>query len=163
MIMKILTYPDPLLRHISGPVEKVDETVLQLIEDMADAMYQDDGVGLAAPQIGVSKRVIVMDAGAGFKALINPEILTKSRETEAVEEGCLSLPAIRLDVTRPVEISVRALTSQGQEMEFQAKGLHARVIQHEVDHLNGVLIIDHAGPIQNTLIHSKLKKLERTV
>jgi len=157
--MKIVTYPDPILRQKAEPIKEVNDEVRKLIDDMAEVMYQDDGVGLASPQIGVSKRIIVLDAGEGFSAMINPEIIELSKEEESMEEGCLSLPDIRLQVKRPTKIVIRGLNEKGEPVEFEKDGLMARVYQHETDHLNGILIIDHASTVQRQLLRSKIKNL----
>jgi len=162
-MISIVKYPDPVLRQIAEPVDPEDPSLDALISDMADAMYMDEGVGLAAPQIGISKRVIVLDVGENLMALVNPEIIRASEERDAVEEGCLSLPDIRVDVSRPVIVDVRGIDSQGSSQEIRANGLLARALQHEIDHLNGILIIDHATAIQRTFLKSKLKKLEKQV
>ena len=133
------------------------------MDDMIEAMYQDGGVGLAAPQIGVLKRIIVLDIGEGPEYFINPEITSTGGEKVTMEEGCLSLPGIHVDVTRPDQITVKATNSNGENVEITAAGLMARVFQHEIDHLNGVLLIDHASSIQRTLLKTKLKKLEKLV
>jgi peptide deformylase len=159
--LKICTYPDPILRKKAEEVKTVDETLRKLVDDMAEAMYGDDGVGLAAPQIGISKRVIVVDGGKGFMALFNPEIVRADSETDTMEEGCLSLPGIRIQVTRPVCIVLRALTMAGESVEWEVEGLMARIFQHEIDHLNGVLIIDRASSVHRSLLQSKLRKLKK--
>jgi len=155
----IVTYPDPVLRRKAEPVSDINEEILELIEDMTDAMYGDDGVGLAAPQVGESKRLIVVDAGEGLTVLINPEIIQKSGEEASLEEGCLSLPDIRVDVSRPSSVVVHGLNEKGKKIELEAEGLLARVFQHEIDHLNGVLIIDHASSVQRSLLKSRLRGL----
>lgn len=160
-MLEIVKYPHPVLREEAEPIDTIDDEVKQLIDDMSDAMYLDEGVGLAANQVGVAKRLLIMDAGDGFKVFINPEIVEKGDEEEAMEEGCLSLPDIRVTISRPKEIVVRAQDETGEVFEARAEGLHARVFQHEIDHLNGVLIIDHASTVQRSLIKSKLRKLEK--
>ena len=159
--MKILTYPNPVLRQKAEMVDDIDDDLRQFIDDMIEAMYMDEGIGLAAPQVGVSKRIIVMDIGQGPIAIINPEIVRRGDEVETVEEGCLSFPGIRLDITRPTEITVRGMSDKGESMEFKVVGLLARVMMHEIDHLEGILFIDHASSIQRRLLRSKLKKLEK--
>lgn len=162
-MLSIVTYPDPLLRQMSEPVEAFDETLDELLDQMQDIMYHDDGVGLAAPQIGISKRVIVLDDGNGLINLINPFIAGSNNQSEAMEEGCLSLPGIRVPVGRPTEVVVEGVTESGKPVRYEADALLARILQHEIDHLNGVLIIDHLSTIQRSLIKSKLKKLEKGV
>lgn len=157
----IVKYPNPVLRRKAEPISEIDETILNLIEDMTDAMYGDDGVGLAATQVGESKRVIIVDAGEGLAVLINPEIIEKGGEETSLEEGCLSLPEIRVDIVRPSRVLLRGLNEKGEQVELEAEGLLARVFQHEIDHLNGVLIIDHASSVQRSLLKSRLRRLEK--
>jgi len=160
-VLEILTYPDPVLRKKADDVETITDEYHQLIEEMAEAMYDDDGVGLAAPQVGVSKRVIVVDGGEGFMALFNPEIIKTGDDTDTVEEGCLSLPGIRVQVERPTQITLRALNVKGETVQLEIEGLVARIFQHEIDHLNGILIIDRVSSINRSLLKSKLRKLEK--
>ncbi|HDQ46078.1 MAG TPA: peptide deformylase [bacterium] len=161
-MLEIVKYPDPLLRKQSEKVLTYNANLLELLEEMTDTMYIADGVGLAAPQIGVSKQIIVLDAGDGPMVLINP-VVTVPEDTAyaAIEEGCLSLPDIRVDVTRPSRIHLAARDEKGNPLSFDADGLLARVIQHEQDHLNGVLIIDYLSSIQRQLLRSKLRSLEK--
>ena len=160
-MLEILTYPDSVLRKKADDVETITDDYHQLIEEMAEAMYDDDGVGLAAPQIGVSKQVIVVDGGEGFMALFNPEIIKTGDDTDTVEEGCLSLPGIRVQVERPTQITLRALNVNGETVQLEIEGLMARIFQHEIDHLNGILIIDRVSSINRSLLKSKLRKLEK--
>lgn len=162
-MLNIVTYPDPLLRQISQPVEIFDDDLNNLLETMQDVMYRDDGVGLAAPQIGLSRRIIVLDDGNGLINFINPEILSSSNDEEVMEEGCLSLPDIRVPVRRPGEVVVEGQNESGKKVKYEATGLLARIFQHEIDHLNGILIIDHISAIQRSLIKSKLKQLEKKI
>lgn len=146
-ILQIRKYGDLALRSKAKPVEKVTPEVRKLIKDMFETMRHAPGIGLAAPQVGVLRRIIVVDVEEAELeyppiALINPEITDKAGE-EIGDEGCLSLPNIRVEVKRPSQISVRGITHKGKEIEFEADGLFARAIQHEVDHLNGILIIDY--------------------
>jgi peptide deformylase len=156
---EIKIYPAEVLRLKAKEVEKIDGSVRSLIDRMTDIMYQADGVGFAAPQAGFSSRIIVVDVGEGPFNLINPEILEADEEKESVEEGCLSLPGIRIDVHRPKTITVRGLNEKGETVVRTVDGMWARVFQHEIDHLNGVMIIDHASTVKKTLLKSKLKKL----
>ncbi len=160
-MLEIVTYPDPVLRQKAETVGNIDDEIRSLMKGMAEVMYQDDGIGLAAPQVGVSQRVIVVDAGEGLVSLSNPEIIYEGEEKEQMEEGCLSLPGIRVDVLRVKKITVRGINENGETVKIDAEGLLARVFQHEIDHLNGILIIDHASPLHRTLLRSKLKKLEK--
>lgn len=157
---EIKVYPATVLRQRAKEVERFDSSVRSLVDRMTDIMYQADGVGLAAPQIGQSKRVIVIDVGEGPFSLVNPEIVEREEERESVEEGCLSLPGIRIDVTRPKAISVRGVDDKGEMVVKTVEGMWARAFQHEIDHLNGVMIIDHASFVQKTLLKTKLKRLQ---
>lgn len=136
-----------MLRQIAKPVTKITPAIEKLLDDMAETMYDADGIGLAAVQIGVPKRVIVMDVGEGLIELINPEILSKSGEQTGME-ACLSLPGMRGEVTRAQHVTVRGLNRKGETVEFAASDLLARCVQHEVDHLNGILFIDYLRPDQ---------------
>ena len=132
---------DPILRKKAKKVEKIDDRVKILLEDMKETMYAADGVGLAAPQVGVLKRIILVDVGEGLLEMINPEIVESCGE-EIDEEGCLSLPGVNGDVCRPEAVTVKGLNPQGQEIVIEAKNLFARALCHEIDHLNGVLFTD---------------------
>ncbi|TSA21377.1 peptide deformylase [bacterium] len=136
-------YPHPVLRQVANPVKEIDEGIQTLINGMAETLHACDGIGLSAPQVGVLQRVIVVDTKQGLLALTNPEILDRQGEDEFVE-GCLSLPNVRVNVDRNNLIVVRGTTAEGEEFQQEYSGLEARVIQHVFDHLNGVLIIDHA-------------------
>ncbi len=138
---KILTIGDELLRGPSHPVKKFDRRLEMIVRDMTETMYQADGVGLAAPQIGLKRRIIVIDAGDGPKAYINPEIIAQEGEI-AMVEGCLSVPGRRGCVTRPETVTVRAQDTRGAFFEETGDGLLGRALQHEIDHLNGVLYVD---------------------
>lgn len=140
-IRKIRTIGDEVLRKISKPVEKIDNKILTLIGDMVDTMYEANGVGLAAPQIGILKRIIVVDVGEGLYKLINPEIIFEEGE-QIDEEGCLSIPNRSGTVKRPKKVRVKALNERGKEVIIDAEDLFARALCHEIDHLNGVLYID---------------------
>lgn len=145
--MQILTHPSPALKAGASDVDpSTDADLLSLVKTMAQAMYDAPGVGLAAPQLGVLKRVIVLDVDDGLIALCNPEIVEFSKETEVEEEGCLSLPGITIPVERSVSVTCEALNLQGKPIRLQAAELLARALQHEIDHLEGVLIIDRATP-----------------
>ena len=137
----IRTDEDPILRKKAKTVEKIDDRVKTLIEDMGETMYDADGVGLAATQVGVLKRIILVDVGEGLLEMINPEIMESSGE-EIDEEGCLSLPGVNGEVPRPEAVTVKGLNPEGQEIIIEAKNLFARAICHEIDHLNGVLFTD---------------------
>lgn len=150
-VYKIVELGDEILKEKAKAVPKITPNILKLLDNMADTMYSAKGVGLAAPQIGVSKRVIVVDVGEGLIELVNPEILScEGQETDS--EGCLSIPGIVGDVTRAATIEVKGLDRRGKECVFTAKGFLARALQHEIDHLEGILFIDRATNIR------KLKK-----
>lgn len=142
-VYRVICHPDPVLREKATPVQSVNGNVIRLLANMADTMYAYKGVGLAAPQIGVSKRLVVADIGDGLLELINPEIL-RATGREWGKEGCLSLPGLWGEVDRATEIVVRCLDKKGMEMRFRATGFLARVLQHEIDHLDGILFIDRA-------------------
>ncbi len=145
-------YPDPVLRKVASPVIKVNDATLHLIKSMSKIMHSNKGIGLAAPQVGTLERVIIADIGEELISMINPEILTGFGE-DFLEEGCLSLPDTVVNVKREQSVFVRYIDKNEKEKETELQGLTARVIQHEVDHLNGVLIIDHA-PLKDRLIQN---------
>jgi len=160
-MLEVLTYPNSVLRRQAEKIETIDDDLSELFDSMTETMYTADGVGLAAPQIGVSKQLFVVDASEGPMIFVNPEIIQKDDEEETVEEGCLSLPGIHVDVTRAKRVVVSSMDASGSVHEIEASGLLARVFQHEIDHLNGVLIIDHASSIQRALLKSKLRKIDK--
>jgi peptide deformylase len=162
-LLPIILPPAPLLKAKSKPVESVDGAVRRLIDDMFETMYAAPGIGLAANQVGVLKRVIVLDiAKADEKpaplALVNPEILWASEETAVYNEGCLSVPEHYADVERPAEIKVRFLDRKGNRQELHATGLLSTCIQHEMDHLEGILFVDHLSSLKRNIILKKLAK-----
>lgn len=145
--MDILTHPNPVLRSRAADVDPSSDRELRpLVKTMADEMYAAPGIGLAAPQIGVLKRVIVFDLDDGLVALCNPVIVERSEETEVDDEGCLSLPGISVPVERSVAVTCGALDLEGTEVRITATDLAARLLQHEIDHLDGLLVIDRATP-----------------
>ena len=163
-ILTIIKYPDPLLSKLSTKVAKVDSEIARLMDDMAETMYDAPGVGLAATQVDVHEQVIVIDVSedrSGFMALINPEILEKSDELQTYEEGCLSVPGIYDEVKRAARIRVRALGLDGKPYEFEAEGLLAVCVQHEMDHLKGKVFVEHLSYLKQTRIRAKLRKQER--
>ena len=162
-LREILTVPHPLLKQVSAPVEGVDDTLRALMDDMLETMYDAPGIGLAAVQIGEPKRVIVMDLSRDPEAkapryFVNPEITWRSEETAPYEEGCLSVPEIYDEVERPARVRLRYLDYEGQPVEEEAEGLFAVCIQHEMDHLDGVLFIDHLSRLKRDRAVSKVKK-----
>ena len=146
-IYSIVKVGDPVLREQAKEVKSITPNVIKLLENMADTLYEAKGVGLAAPQIGISKRVVVIDTGEGLIELINPQIIKYSEETESCVEGCLSIPGIQGEVERYLKVAVRALNREGEEFEIEGEGLLARAFQHEIDHLHGVLYVDRASRI----------------
>ncbi|MEZ5893950.1 MAG: peptide deformylase [Parvularculaceae bacterium] len=165
-IRPILTAPDPRLRQVSTPVVAVDDELRALMDDMLETMYDAPGIGLAAIQVGVPLRVIVMDlAGKDEEPaplyLVNPEILDPSEDMSVYEEGCLSVPEFYEEVERPATCRVRYLDYDGKEQVIEAEGLLATCIQHEMDHLEGVLFIDHLSRLKRDRILKKLKKEQR--
>jgi len=153
-------YPDSVLREKALPVNDVDGDISELIAGIAEIMYSYQGIGLAAPQVGVLKRVITADIGDGLLSMANPEILQKEDE-DRLEEGCLSLPDIQVEIERKKMISVRGISQEGKEITYELTGLMARVIQHEIDHLNGILITDYAPLAEKFLFQKKLTELKR--
>ena len=162
-MLELRYYGDPVLRKKAAPVEKFDDDLKEFAAQMIEAMREADGVGLAAPQVGVSIRLAVIDAGGGESppyVLVNPEIVYSSADTEDYEEGCLSMPGISLKINRPARVSVKAQNENGEFYTIEnAEGLLSRALQHETDHLNGILFIDHVSPVQRVLLKSKLKKI----
>ena len=166
MIRPILIHPDPRLKKLSDPVTEITEEVARLAEDMLETMYDAPGVGLAAPQIGVMKRVIVLDCSKEPEprralVMLNPEILWETEDLSQYEEGCLSIPEQYAEVSRPAEVRVRWLGLDGTAQEEQFAGLWATCVQHEIDHLNGKLFIDFLGPLKRQMITRKMEKLKR--
>ncbi|MGD8235367.1 MAG: peptide deformylase [Chromatiales bacterium] len=160
---EILHFPDPRLRNVARPVEEVDDEIRQLVDDMFETMYDAPGIGLAAIQINVAKRVIVVDVSEDKSeplCLINPEILEKEGE-ETMDEGCLSVPEIYEPVTRAEKIRVRALDREGKSYEMDVDGLLAVCIQHEIDHLDGKLFVDYLSNLKRQRIRKKLEKQSR--
>ena len=154
---------DPVLREKAQPVTNISEQTQKLIRDMFETMYDEEGVGLAAPQVGVSERIIVVDPHMDdFEpfALINPEILEASRESEKGEEGCLSIPGLRDLVERSIRVKVRGTTPEGETREIEAEALIARILQHEIDHLDGVLFIDRMSALKRKLLLAKWQKIK---
>jgi peptide deformylase len=165
-IRDILTAPNPILKQVSKPVERVDDELRALMDDMLETMYDAPGIGLAAIQIGVPRRVVVMDLARkeepnAPRYFVNPEILWASEDTAPYEEGCLSVPEYFEEVERPARIRFRYLDYQGQEQVEEADGLLATCLQHELDHLNGVLFIDRISRLKRDTILRKLKKQAR--
>jgi peptide deformylase len=162
-ILPIFTYPNPILRKKNAPVSEFDADLASLIADMAETMYDAPGVGLAAPQIGVSRQIIVYDVAPAeekgdFSALINPKII-EAEGQEFGEEGCLSVRELCAEVERAYRIVVEAQDGEGNSVTIEAEEWPARVLQHEIDHLNGILFIDHLSSLKRALYKKKLKKI----
>ncbi len=165
-IREILVVPNPVLKQVSQPVAKVDDELRALMDDMLETMYDAPGIGLAAIQIGVPKRVIVMDIAGpdeekAPRFFVNPEIVWSSEDTAPYEEGCLSIPDIYDEVERPARVKLKYLNYQGEEVVEDADGLFAVCIQHEMDHLEGVLFIDHLSRLKRDRAVAKVKKQAR--
>ena len=167
-LLDIRIVPDPVLREICAPVSLIDARVKKQAEDMLETMYDAPGIGLAAPQVGLLERMLVVDVanpdeGEDKKpyCLINPEIIWKSEQTSVYKEGCLSIPDQYADVTRPAEVRVRFQNPTGSTEELHATGLLSTCIQHEIDHLNGVLFIDYLSRLKRDMILRKLAKFQR--
>ena len=162
-IKPLIILPDPILRQVSRPIETVDGEVKKLADDMLETMYDAPGIGLAAIQIGVARRMLVLDVskdGEDKKPLvfINPEIVSSSDARSVYEEGCLSIPDYYAEVERPASITVRHLDREGKEQVTEAEGLLATCLQHEIDHLNGVLFIDHISKLKREMVIRKFTK-----
>jgi peptide deformylase len=166
-IRPIIIAPDPVLKTKAKPVENIDGGIVRLMDDMLETMYRAPGIGLAAPQIGILQRVIVVDVADKDEkpqpfAMANPEILWKSDETSVHNEGCLSLPDHYADVTRPKQVRLRYIDRDGEVRELDADNLLATCVQHEIDHLNGVLFIDHISLLKRNMILRKLQKAKKS-
>lgn len=162
MIRKILTYPDPELKKLSAPVTVINDKVRELVHDMVETMYDAPGVGLAAPQIGVHQRVIVIDIagkdeGPELIVAINPVIIHAEGE-EYEEEGCLSIPKFSANVRRHARVVVKALNLEGEEITYKSDGLLAIAFQHEIDHLEGILFIDHLSPLKRGIFRKRYQR-----
>jgi peptide deformylase len=165
-IRPILVHPDPRLRKPAAPVEAIDEGVRALAADMLATMYEAPGIGLAATQLGVMKQIFVMDCAGKDEepepmVLINPEVVWRSDETATSEEGCLSIPEVYEDVTRPARVRVRWLGLDGTAHEAEFAERRAVCVQHEIDHLQGRLFIDYLSPVKRAMITARMKKLKR--
>ena len=166
-VKTILTEPNKILRQVSKPVEKVTEKEQKLMDDMLETMYEAPGIGLAAIQIGVPKRVIVMDLAKDEKKsplyFVNPEIILKSQNNSAYEEGCLSVPGQFAEINRPEKCHIKYLDYRGESKELKAEGLLATCIQHEIDHLEGILFIDYLSKLKKSMIVKKLSKEKKSL
>jgi peptide deformylase len=167
MKRQILIHPDPRLKKIVAPVDDLSDGLRSLADDMLETMYDAPGIGLAAPQVGVAARLIVLDCVKGDAeaprplAMFNPEVIAHSDETNVYEEGCLSIPEVYADVTRPAEVTVRWIDPNGASQQETFSGLWATCVQHEINHLDGKLFIDYLKPLKRQLITRKMVKLKR--
>lgn len=165
-LLPILNVPDTILRQTAQPVREITPATRQLLDDMAQTMYDAPGIGLAANQIGSLARLIVMDCGSDeapeLWQMINPEIIWRSDEVAKLEEGCLSIPGHNGEVERPAVVRARYLDIDGNSKEMEADGLLAACIQHEIDHLNGVLFIDHLSRLKRNMILKRIQKSQKT-
>jgi len=162
--LEVLHFPDKRLRKVAQPVEKVDREIKNIIEQMFFTMYEEKGIGLAATQVNIHKRIIVIDVSENKNEkilLINPQIISLSKDLDTMEEGCLSVPGFYESVSRPKTIKVSSLDIDGKQIEFEADGLLATCIQHEIDHLNGKLFVDHISALKRDRIEKKINKLKK--
>lgn len=166
-IREVRILGDPVLRIPAVEVEAFDEEVRTLAKDLLDTMYRFSGIGLAAPQVGVSTRIIVVDLGeadeeeAGPIALVNPRVVESGKKLDRAPEGCLSIPGMEEVVERPSSVRVEGFSPEGEPVSIEATGLLSRALQHEIDHLDGILITDHFSTIKRNLVRSQLRKLKR--
>lgn len=166
MILPVVKYGDPVLVTKAERIESITDEIKELAANMFETMYVEEGIGLAAQQVGELIMLAVVDPSAGEDpearvVLINPEIIETSEEIEAFQEGCLSFPEIRFDVDRPVKITVKALNLEGEEKIYQADDILARVMQHEIDHLNGIVFIDHLKGMAKQMVKTRIRNLKR--
>ncbi len=163
-LLPILEFPDPRLRKVAAPVAKFDDSLRALVDNMLETMYQAEGIGLAATQVNVRKRLLVLDISEekdSPQVFINPEFEVIEEELQDYQEGCLSVPGFFEEVSRPRAIRVRSQDSRGENFELEARGLLAVCIQHEIDHLDGKLFVDYLSPLKRRRIRSKLEKEHR--
>lgn len=175
-VLPLVIAPDPRLKKVSEPVEKVNDEIRKLMDDMLETMYDSNGIGLAAVQVGVHKRILVMDIEHGSSRypdakseqdhsepyfIINPEILNESEEENTYEEGCLSFPGQYANVVRPKRVKLKYLDYDGNEQILEADELLSTCVQHEIDHLNGIVFIDHISTVKRDMIMRRLKKLKK--
>ena len=166
MRREILVYPDPFLARKAVPVAAVDDRIRALVRDMFETMYAAEGVGLAAPQVGVGKRVVVLDVSpvddtSAPVAVVNPEIVSRNGSITGVE-GCLSVPGVQGEVCRAESVEVRGMDEQGKPLRIRAAGIFSRALQHEIDHLDGILFVDHLSSVRRSIILRKLAKLKKS-
>ena len=162
--LEVLHFPDKRLRKVAVPVKKVDDEIKNIIEQMFFTMYEEKGIGLAATQVNIHKRIIVIDVSENKDKkifLINPEIISLSDDIDSMEEGCLSVPGFYENVSRPKTVKVSSLDYDGKQIEIKANGLLSTCIQHEIDHLNGRLFVDHISSLKRSRIEKKITKLKK--
>ncbi len=165
-VLPILKYPDPRLNRVAKPVREVDDRIRQLVRDMAETMYAAPGIGLAATQVDVHERVIVIDVSEAhdeLRVFINPEIVGESLDRKVYEEGCLSVPGVYDEVERPDRVTVRALNERGEPFELKCEGLLAVCIQHEIDHLDGKVFVQYLSRLKQNRIRTRMLKSERVI
>ena len=165
-VLPILKYPDPRLNRVAKPVREVDDRIRQLVRDMAETMYAAPGIGLAATQVDVHERVIVIDVSEAhdeLRVFINPEIVGESLDRKVYEEGCLSVPGVYDEVERSARIHVRALDERGEPYELKCEGLLAVCIQHEIDHLDGKVFVQYLSRLKQNRIRTRMQKAERVI
>ena len=163
-ILEILNYPDARLRTVAKPVTQVDDRIRQIVKDMAETMYDAQGIGLAATQVNIHQRIIVVDVTEdrnGLRVLINPEVISSSAQTKVHQEGCLSVPGVYDEVERPDLVRIRCLDENGETQEFEADGLLSVCIQHEMDHLQGKVFVDYLSRLKQSRIQARLQKQSR--
>jgi len=158
--MEIVTHPNEVLRQEAAPIEEITEEVRDLADKMTETMFREDGIGLAAPQVGIGKKLIVINLEDEFHIMLNPEIAEKSGEEESMDEGCLSVPGVEAPVSRSKEVVVRGKNLDGEEVELEKEGLPARVFQHEVDHVTGMLFIDRLSEAERSLTLREYRKAQ---
>ena len=159
---EIRIYPDPILRKRAAPIKNIDGKIKEMVDRMVDTMYANKGIGLAAPQIGVLSQIIIVDTGNGLRTLINPEIVEGEGDS-VLEEGCLSLPNIEVPVKRKEKVLIRGWNLDGNELHLELSNFPSRVYQHEIDHLNGILIIHHISRLRRELLIKRMiKDLKRS-
>lgn len=164
MSYKLVYYGNETLSSVAKTVENIDGSIASIIDKMFNIMYKENGIGLAAPQVNLAKRIIVIDTGEGHNgkmALVNPVIKETSESTEPYNEGCLSLPGIRSEVIRPFSILLSGYNRAGKEVTFEAEGINARVLQHELDHLDGILFVDRIEKYRKDELRNELKRIKK--
>lgn len=166
-IKPLIILPDPLLRQVSTPIERVDAELQKLADDMLETMYDAPGIGLAAIQVGIARRLLVIDLSKEGEekqplVVINPEIIKSSDARSVYEEGCLSIPDYYAEVERPAQVTVKSIDREGKEQMIEADGLLATCLQHEIDHLNGVLFIDHISRLKREMVIKKFTKAAKS-